>query len=394
MEKGNYLENNIKTNCTGCGACEQTCPKNCITMVEDSEGFKYPVINKKECINCKKCLRTCPVSNEIENNNAIEEEKFYAFKDENEKKLLESASGGAFYNIALEFCKGRYAIFGAKIDENLKVTHDYVTDIKEIGKFKKSKYVQSNIGKSYIYVKEFLENGYRVLFTGTPCQIAGLRKYLMKNYENLLCVDIICHGVPSQKLFDMYIETEEKANKGKIKKVNFREKVFKKGSYSSKNIKLCFENGKEIIKDSEKSSYLKGFQNALYYRPSCYECKFASAKRYSDITISDCWGIEKISKKLDLHKGVSMIIIHTDKGLNVLNNNRFKNKILLNKNFAIKNNSQYSKPAHKNKNREKFFSNLTVYNFENKVKKLTKKTFYNRIINKIKYIYNKIKYKW
>jgi len=386
-EKKCYLESKIKSNCTGCGACLAACPKKCIKMEMDEEYFCYPVIDKKNCINCKKCIRSCPVVNDVPVYNTLELEQVYGYKTKNEDELLSASSGGAFADIVKSFCedKQEVAIFGVKFDDNLKVVHDYVTSIKEIGVFKKSKYVQSDIRNSYSKVQEFLTKGYYVVFSGTPCQVAGLRKYLNKDYDKLLCIDIVCHGVPSQGIFDMAMSIEAQRYKSKITKINFREKVLDRyNKYKSKNIRMIFEDGTQSIKDSYQCMYLKGFQTSLYYRPSCYNCKFASVIRYSDITIADCWGIENINSSIDFHKGYSCVVIHTNIGKKAFENISSCDLEKLNLDFIVKNNNQYSKPATYNKNREKFYNNLTEANFEKKVKKYTKLRFINRAVNKIK----------
>jgi len=384
-EKKCYLTSKTKEKCTGCRACVEICPKKCITMELDEEKFYYPKIDKQKCINCKKCLNSCPVTNDIKVQDKIILEEVYGYRTNDKKNLLNSSSGGAFYDIVKSFCNNskKYAIFGVKFDENFNVMHDYITNIKEIDIFKKSKYVQSNVGDSYSKVKEFLNKKYKVVFSGTPCQVAGLRKYLNKSYDNMLCIDIICHGVPSQDLFNMWLNNEQKKYNSKICNVNFREKVLKKEKYNSKNIKIVLENGTTIIENAKKNMYLKGFQNELFYRPSCYECKFASIERYSDITIADCWGIENVDSTLDVHEGYSCIVVHTKMGKQIMDDNKFGDLLKLDKEFVIKNNNQYSKPAKFNKNRRKFYNNLNEINFENKVKKCTQIPFYRKILSKI-----------
>lgn len=384
MEKEEcYLISENKKMCTGCRTCALACPKKCITMVEDECGFYYPVIDKTKCINCKRCIRICPVSNDVPIYNNLEKEVAYSYITNNEEDLLKASSGGAFFDIAKKFINGcdKYAIFGAAFDENIQVKHLYITDIKDIDLLRKSKYVQSDVNDSYINVKKFLNDGYKVVFSGTPCQIAGLKMYLNKEYENLLTIDLICHGVPSQKILNQAIRIEEKTRNIKITKLNFREKVKEKsGKFFSKNLKICAEN-KTIILSPKENAYLQGFQSGLFYRNSCYSCKFASIKRYSDVTIGDCWGID--NNKYDIHKGVSCIIIHTAKGLMVakeLEGTLSK----LDVKFVIENNKQYSKPAEIHKNRNLFFNNLTDENFEKRVFKYTKKPLYKSVLSKIK----------
>lgn len=373
-----YLEDDVKENCTGCKACQQSCPKKAIKMKKDKEGFYYPAIDEKLCIKCGLCKKVCPMSN----NCKIEkfEQKVYYGINTDEEILLKSASGGAFTSIAKSFCDKNYVIFGATIDKKLKVKHCYIQDIAKIYMFRKSKYVQSDIGDSYIEAEKFLTNGKKVLFSGTPCQIAGLKKFLKKEYDNLLCVDLICHGVPSQKVFDKYISDTEKKYKDKIKNVNFRKKVLKYNEYNSRNLEICFENKKSKIENVYKNPYLKGYSKKLFYRPSCSKCIFANSKRISDITIADCWGIEKINPKLDVHKGVSLLIFNTNRGYKILNSiNKEINMNSTSIDFAIKENEAIREKSKFNKNRKYFFDNINNMNFEKLVNKCLPEKVYTKI---------------
>ena len=200
-----YLENKDKNNCTGCRACEKICPKDAIQMVQDSEGFIYPEIDELKCIKCGLCQKVCPNVNSVKNE--LIEQKVYYGVHKDEEILRKSSSGGAFTAIVEAFCDKDYIIFGCTMNEKFEVYHDYVDNKKDIIKFRKSKYLQSNVKDSYIKVKEFLKNGKKVIFTGTPCQISGLKNFLGNiKQEKLLCVDLICHGVTSQKVFNSYIE--------------------------------------------------------------------------------------------------------------------------------------------------------------------------------------------
>lgn len=377
-----YILNSNKSECTGCKACEQICPKKCITFIEDEEGFYYPQ-KSTECIKCGRCEKVCPMNNKTENK--IKEQDVYVAKIKDEKELLKSSSGGMFWAIVDEYCDKNFAIFGARYDEKFNVIHDYTCDFKQASIFRKSKYVQSNIKNNYIIAEQFLKEGKKVFFTGTPCQVDGLKKYLGKTYENLLTVDLICHGVPSQKVFNKYIEYVERKYKSKISNLNFREKTLKEGNWNSRNIKIELENGETIIEDSTKNLFLKGFHKALFYRPSCKECKYANPNRVSDITIGDCWGIEEINDKRNTHKGESLIILNTKKGKEIFNN--LKEKLdyeRLTLEFAMRTNAQLKNPTKFHKNREKFFYNLDKTEFDILINKYTKKDkLIIRIIKKI-----------
>lgn len=370
-----YLNEKEKVDCTGCQACKQVCPKNAIDMIEDEEGFLYPKKNSN-CIECGLCEKICPLQNEI-SNKTIEQE-VYAGEYKDKDILRKSSSGGAFTAICKSFCDKNYVIFGAKFDSNFQVKHDYIEDINEIDIFRKSKYVQSDINNMYLKAREFLNKGKKVVFSGTPCQIAGLKSFLNnKEFENLLCVDIICHGVPSAKVWNQYIKYVEKKYNSRIKDINFREKITKNNICNSKGIKIELENGKTIIEDNIKNYYLRAFQRELLFRPSCKKCKFANSNRISDITIGDCWGINKIHPELDVHKGVSLIVINTEKGNKIKEKlEEYMNLQKLDLNFAIKENAQFREPTKFHKNRDKFYKNIdNNIEFDKKIKKYAKESY-------------------
>lgn len=216
-----YLETKNRSYCCGCRACEQICPKSCIIMNDDEEGFYYPIKDEELCINCNLCKSVCPNVNKDklseDNGDFSFYPKAYMVIHKDESTLDNSSSGGAFSTIVETYCNENFIVFGVELDENLNAIHSYTETIAGIEKYRKSKYVQSDIGDSYKKAEEFLKVGKKVLFTGTPCQIAGLRLYLKREYDNLLCVDIVCHGVPSQKVFNYYLNYMQKKYKGVIK---------------------------------------------------------------------------------------------------------------------------------------------------------------------------------
>ena len=375
-----------KEKCTGCQACRQICPQNAILMIEDDEGFLYPVKDEKKCTKCDLCTKICPIINDIEVKNRLKKQIVEVVSHKEKEIVSKSSSGGAFTSIVQAFCDEDYVIFGVSYEDKFKVVHTYVESISDIEKFRKSKYVQSNIKDSYIEVKRFLNQKKKVLFSGTPCQIAGLKKYLNRDYENLLCIDLLCHGVPSQKIFDKYINYMERKHKDNIKRISFREKVFKR-KWNSKNTIIEFDKGKKIIENSEENYFLKGFHNNLFHRPSCKECKFANPKRYSDITIADCWGIEQIYSDLDVHEGQSLMIINTEKGKKILEKIHSSQNIRkLTLEFAIQSNSQFRQPTSFNKNRKEFFENLEKIEFDKLIKKYIKTDYKIKIKQIIYYM--------
>lgn len=394
-----YLDLGEKEMCSGCQACESVCPSNCISMVEDEEGFNYPFKNKELCTDCGLCEKVCPF---------IQKEKIDSFKinklpkaylaiNKDNNILFNSASGGVFSAVAKEYCNGEYIIFGAQFDDKFNVIHTYTNSLENISLYRRSKYVQSSINLTYKNAKYFLDLGKKVLFTGTPCQVAGLKLYLLKDYTNLFCLDLVCHGVPSQKVFNKYISYIENINKGKITDIHFRYKTTdKNGKWNSKNVKVNI-NGKSIIYNSKDDYFLKGYQGELFYRPSCYNCKYANSKRVSDITMGDFWGVKRLFPNKDVHKGVSIIIVNTANGLNILNDLKRTMEIEnVNFDFLTKNNTRLIKPARMNIKRKYFFDLLESESFDVAIDRCIKKnSFMRKIVSKllppkIKNIINKI----
>ena len=317
-----------KKNCCGCEACVQRCPKSCITMREDNEGFLYPEVDKNICIDCGLCEKVCPVINQAEERKPL---AVYAAKHKDEQIRMASSSGGAFTAIAESVIDEGGVVFGAKFNQDWDVVHSYTETKEGLGAFRGSKYVQSRIGESYKEAEGFLKAGRKVLFSGTPCQIAGLKRFLRKEYDNLLTVDFICHGVPSPGVWREYLKEETARQCGEknsvlqrpihernalIEGISFRDKRlgWKKYSFA---LALSTTNGsgaKNTVLLSEplnKNIFLRGFLADLYLRPSCHACPSKSFKSRSDITIGDFWGVQKIMPQIDDDKGVSIIIVNS-----------------------------------------------------------------------------------
>jgi len=226
-----------KKDCCGCFACATICPQHCITMDEDHEGFRYPIIDKDSCTDCGLCSKVCPVINRYTKTEF--ETKVFACQNKNEQIRLESSSGGIFSLLAENTIQKKGVVFGARFDDDFFVIHDFTETIEGLEAFRGSKYVQSFIGDNYKKAEQFLIQGREVLFTGTSCQIAGIKHYLRKEYNNLLTVDIVCHGVPSPKVFKLYLEELNSQQDGKLEKILFRDKTdgWKKFSFISPNIR-------------------------------------------------------------------------------------------------------------------------------------------------------------
>ena len=301
-----------KTECCGCSACAQLCPQKCIIMREDKLGFLYPEIIKDKCVNCGLCEKTCPVLNKPEKEKLPK--KCWGGHADSEKIRKESSSGGLFTLFAESTINDGGVVFGARLSaDRTAVFHDMVESIDELYLFRGSKYVQSNINDCYTKAKEQLLLGRKVLFSGTPCQIDGLRLFLNnKFYSNLLTIEVICHGTPSPKLYQNYIHNYiEKKLHGKVNTVNFRDEDG--GNILVMNVKA--DNGKKYRKKSGEDPYYRIFLNDTALRESCYQCPSKGLYYRADITLSDFWGVDNMYPELNDGNGVSLVLLHNDKAV-------------------------------------------------------------------------------
>ena len=297
--------------CMGCAACSNVCPLKCIDMVSNSEGFLYPKIDYNLCNNCSACMRVCPANNIKEANN-LASPKVYACWSKDENVRFRSASGGVFTSIASQILDNGGVVFGAAYNKDMEVVHMAISNKEDLVKLQNSKYVQSNIGDSYIYVKKYLKEDRIVLFSGTPCQVAGLNAYLDKEYNNLITIDILCHGVPSPGLFEKYVEYIEENYGFKLTNINFR---YKGKGWNLVSTRATFNNGSQYILNDIKNSFMYGFSNNLTLRLSCYQCPYTNVDRNGDITLGDFWGIGEIMPfDHDIQNGVSLVLVNTDIG--------------------------------------------------------------------------------
>lgn len=307
---------NDKKNCTGCSACVNICPVNCISMKEDEKGFLYPSADDR-CINCDKCRDVCPIyNNETEKKPNLQQHASAAVtKDINVWK--KSTSGGAFTEICNIYGDEETIIYGATF-ENKKVIHTSAVGVKNIDIFRKSKYVQSDLKNTFNEAKKCLENGKRVIFSGTPCQIAGLRSYLSKDYRKLLCIDLICHGVGSPKVFSKYLDYLNEQYKSNLVNYTFRYKKVLFGNFENYLSKYEFSDGNSdfVFKDE----YNEMFLSQLCLRDSCQSnCQFRNVNRMGDITIADFKAKRKIFPNLIDYRNYSTIVVNTKKGNEVYN---------------------------------------------------------------------------
>lgn len=277
-----------KSLCSGCHACMSVCPKFAITMQKDNEGFLYPIVDENKCIGCDLCDKSCQVLNPITNEN--EPIVAYACNNLNDAVRMQSSSGGIFSLIAEWIISQNGVVFGAGFDDELNVVHMAVDNTNDLSKLRGSKYVQSVIGDSYIQTKELLDAGIKVLFSGTPCQIDGLLHFLRKDYDNLYTLDIVCHGVPSPKVWKKYLEYQEILNGSSLSKTKLPTFRSKEDGWIRFRSALFFENGNSYSMTHEKDLYMKAFLKNVSLRNSCFSCYSKSINRNSDITLADLWG--------------------------------------------------------------------------------------------------------
>lgn len=306
----NYWKNGDVKDCCGCGACLNICPKNCISMQCNDEGFLSPVKNTSLCIDCGLCEKVCPFSDNYTYQTSDNPVVLAAYDDENR---IGSSSGGVFYTLAKYVIEERKGwVFGAAFEEKFQLRHVGVNTMSDLQKLRGSKYLQSDMGSVYKQIRVLLTDGTFVLFVGTPCQVAGLRAFLRnKDFDNLLTADLVCHGVPPQTLFDMHVEYLEKKHKATLVSYQFR----KPDGWGGCEI-ADFANPikQKSLPTYSLSPYLYSFMQAYTYRESCYECKFSQIPRQGDITLADYWGANKFIPNIDITKGVSLVLLNTVKG--------------------------------------------------------------------------------
>lgn len=401
-----------KEDCVGCNACVQRCPVFCISINEDEQGFLYPKVDISKCIDCGLCERVCPVINQGEPREPL---KVYAAINKDKEIVRISSSGGIFYALAESVIKEGGVVFGARFDDDWQVMHDYTETLEGLKAFQGSKYVQSRIGTTYQQAENFLKTGRKVMFTGTPCQIKGLVLFLRKDYgEQLLKVDVICHGVPSPAVWReylKYITRQQGASAGKntvsgaskeqipaIDDISFRDKrlgwekygfrlstVAPEGDQNSVSTSNHQKNLNEFFEPFKENLYMKIFLNDLDLRPSCYKCPAKSGKSCSDITIGDFWGAKSLCPNMYSEHGVSLILDYSRNSCALLNSNYeivFQNsnyEDALKSNISITNSSR--KPKYYDDFWDSFFAHdiYKVYKILNRMKA----TILERLINHI-----------
>lgn len=373
-----------KNNCTGCFSCYNACPQGTIIMSEDKCGYIYPKIDKNNCINCKLCEKSCPILNPVKLNYP---KKCYAGRVKKEKKLELATSGGIATQLSEIFVENNGVVYGASFSDECAVNHIRVEKKEELSKLRGSKYVHSYILDTYKYAREDLKNKRNVLFIGTPCQIAGLKRFLVKDFENLFTVDIVCHGVPAQRY--LKDEVNRLNNTLNIDKVNFRNKKYYDFTFAVE------KNGSIIYSEHwKKSPYYYTFLKSITYRENCYNCNYARIERCSDLTLGDFWGIKPDSKFYDTKdKGISVILPCTAKGEEMLE--MMDSYIDIEERSldeAVRFNEQLQKPANKSKKVDEFRKKYDG-NFYKTYKKVMKINFYKQKVKSNKLISKLLKIK-
>lgn len=302
------IEIKDKKLCSGCEACCNICPQGCIHMVEDEEGFRYPKVDLEKCIHCGLCEKVCPLRNEA-TNTTLEETKFYAAYNKNQELLHNSSSGGIFSVLAEAIIKDNGVVYGVVQTDTFDVHFERAENMDACKKFMGSKYLQANVKGILKEVLVDLKEGKKVLFTGTPCQIAGLYNFLKKKYSNLYTCDIVCHGVPSNKVYRKYIEYLEQKYQKRVKNIKFRDKS---EGWKPNRLKIEFADNSCLYTRSQENIFQKGFLENYYLRKSCYSCKYAKLPRIGDISLADFWGYE--GKLENNNQGLSIVVVSTPQG--------------------------------------------------------------------------------
>lgn len=335
-----------RIDCVGCDACNQICPKQCISMMADEQGFFYPYVETSKCIECGLCEKVCPVINQFDSKTPLQ---VFAGWNPDEHLRISSSSGGIFYELARKVLSNGGVVFGARFNDQWEVVHSFSETLEGISAFQGSKYVQSKIGQSYLDAQRFLKAGKKVLFSGTPCQIAGLKKFLRNDYHDaLLTVDVVCHGVPSPKVWIDYLNSlfnqgESNISESQsfnqsisrlncIKNISFRNKrlgwehfgfSINYSKSETSNDSQAFSNNQindscELFEPFNKNLFLRGFLKDLYLRPSCYSCPAKCGKSHSDITLADFWGINNYHPELHSNEGISLLMANSEYGAKII----------------------------------------------------------------------------
>jgi coenzyme F420-reducing hydrogenase beta subunit len=339
--------------CVGCHACESVCTEAAIEMTFNNEGFLYPQLDSKKCTRCGKCLSVCPAINEVKLERLPTPDVYAAWSNRDEI-LKSSSSGGIFTELALKILDDNGAVFGAAFDTNLKLLHTEIDTKDDLPLLRGSKYLQSNLADVFKKIKHRLENNQKVLFVGTPCQVAGLNSFLQYDYSILLTCDLICHGVAPPGVFSQYVNELQEKYQAAIKNFQFRAKPY---GWKNFYFDIAFDNNDKILEPFSENFYMKGFLANLYLRPTCYNCKYSRLPRVADITLGDFWGIWNYRPEWNDDRGISAVLVNSIKAQAFLLKYDFIFKPA-ELTWVIKGNPSLTGSAKLNKVRKKFFKLL------------------------------------
>ena len=376
--------------CTGCTACYASCGRGAISMVADAEGFLQPVIDEAKCVNCGLCVKACPVLTKLPPRTPL---AVYAVKAKDDELRLKSSSGGVFSLLARAVIAEGGVVLGAGFDHSdWHVMHKSAENEEELEDLRGSKYVQSEMGDAFRRVKDELSKNRKVLFSGTPCQIAGLRLFLGKPYDNLLLVDVVCHAAPSPLAWRMYLEKRlfavNESSLSSIKQISFRRKNCGWKRYS---LSLNSTNGNEYLKDLTQDSFLRGFLAELYNRPSCHNCHSRGLKSGSDLTIADYWRVHEKLPEMDDDRGTSLVLVNTSKGQCAFRSvDGMVSAVVSDYEDAIRVNPSIVKSSSPSKKRSLFFKSVHKSDFDRLVVRLLRRPIWRRVGSFVKRVLKKV----
>ncbi|MBR5156066.1 MAG: Coenzyme F420 hydrogenase/dehydrogenase, beta subunit C-terminal domain [Clostridia bacterium] len=374
--------------CSGCHACFNACPKNCISMKPNHEGFLYPEVDSEKCVDCGACKEVCPVLKEYSGN---PKGAAYACINKDEGTRKNSSSGGIFSLLAEYVLNMGGVVFGAAFKEDLSVCHIEVSKAEELGKLRGSKYLQSSVGETFLSVKTRLKEGKVVLFCGTPCQISGLFAFLGGTDENLIAVDIICHGVPSPKVWKKYLEFVEEKNKDCINNKELPSFRDKKYGWRRFSLSVSLEKKGRVVTPLDKDLFMRAFLKNYCLRPSCYNCSSRAIERQSDITLADFWGIDRVCPELFDNRGSSLVMVNSQRGNEVFESIKpFMKYKEVDMDAAIKFNPAVHTSAKKPQLRQQFMKFVDLYPFDRAVRECIPKKRFEKIGGLIKRIVRKV----
>jgi len=372
--------------CTLCGSCYNACPVEAISFKKPYLDFLYPTIDNSRCVGCDRCERSCPILAE-----KCEPESGYpiafAAKSRDEEVRRKSSSGGVFYELASRVLADGGYVCGAVFDECFHVKHIVSNTQEDLYRMMGSKYAQSDMGMCFRQIKTLLDAGKRVLFTGCPCQVAGLRTYVGKKYLNLILVELICHGIPSDQMLQVYIGVQEKKYGAKLKEMEFRNKA--KGWHNS-SVRMRFENGREYQESMTMDTFMQGYFQYITVKESCYSCNFRNFSSGADITIGDFWGAETVLPETDDNIGLSAVIATTEKGKYLLKktsaelfSSHIETVIRYNQNLLVS--------SKQNPIRSEFYTYAKEYNVEKAIQRFLKEKTLHKIMRQSKQL---LRYLW